>query len=41
MTNNHDQPHGFGRAIVSNNDFWVDGQFINGKKNGYIRGINS
>ncbi len=39
MVNEHGQPHGFGRAIDSNNLSFIDGQWKNGVQHGYYRYI--
>ncbi len=40
MVNKDNQPHGFGRAIKTNNKSFIDGQFKDGKNHGYGRYIN-
>ncbi len=40
MVNRNNQPHGFGRAIRTNNEWCIDGQFKDGKLHGYIRDIS-
>ncbi len=37
MVNKNNYPHGFGRAIRTDNFSFFDGQFKDGKLNGYIR----
>ena len=39
MVNKNNQPHGWGRAITTDNDFFIDGQFKDGAFHGYIREI--
>ncbi len=39
MVNKDNQPHGFGRAIKDNDEWFVDGQFKDGDMHGYIRRI--
>ena len=40
MVNKDNQPHGFGRAIETENDYFIDGQFKDGLRHGYIREID-
>ena len=40
MVNKNKQPHGFGRAIETDNDWFYDGQFKEGAFHGYYRAIN-
>ena len=39
MVNKDNQPHGFGRAIRTDNVWFIDGQFKDGVEHGYIRVI--
>lgn len=34
------KPHGYGRAIDTDNFWFYEGQFKNGERHGYIRGID-
>ncbi len=40
MVNNNNKPHGFGRAIRTDNSWFTDGQFKDGKIHGYNRLIH-
>ncbi len=40
MVNKDNQPHGFGRGISANNEWFIDGQFKDGMKHGFTRLIN-
>ena len=39
MVNKDNQPHGFGRAIETDDHFFIDGQWKDGLPHGYIRRI--
>ena len=37
MVNKDNQPHGYGRAISTDNDYFIDGQWKDGERHGYYR----
>ena len=39
MVNKDNQPHGYGRAIETDNKWFYDGQFKDGEPHGYLREI--
>ena len=39
MVNKDNQPHGYGRAIETDNKVFIDGQWKDGAAHGYIREI--
>ena len=39
MVNEHNLPHGYGRVIDSNNVYFIDAHFKDGKVHGYSRFI--
>jgi len=40
MVNKDNQPHGWGRAIRTDNEWFIDAQFKDGSMHGYIRVID-
>ena len=40
MVNKDDRPHGWGRAVVTFNDFFIDAQWKDGVAHGYYQGID-
>ncbi|MFM7851328.1 MAG: hypothetical protein ACKO96_05255 [Flammeovirgaceae bacterium] len=40
MVNKDNQPHGYGRAILTDNEWFFDGQFKDGAAHGYLRLIS-
>ena len=40
MVNKDNQPHGYGRAIRTDNYYFIDAQFKDGELHGYYRWID-